>query len=317
METKTTDEKARALYDFVTSALTYDYDRLNNSKIDRLGAVGALNNPESALCMEYTDLFIALSRSIGIPAREINGFALTQDPNFRPTALGGRITSDILHAWPEYFSFEKQKWVQIDPTWGSTTGGVDYFDKLDTNHIVFVRKGVSAEEPLPAGAYKFDASSKGDVKITPSTTFPESASQYEVSLQNREFPAGFSVNDALIIKNSGKRSLFGGTVTFTSGLNITPTEVEIGTILPGQEALVNFKVRSPNFLGTQQAVLRARVALNDGNKEIEKGVEELVFFKPFFTLGILPVFFGGLVLVIVVLGYFFFRGELVGFKKKA
>ncbi len=29
----------------------------------------------------------------------------------------------------------------IDPTWGATTGGVDYFETLDFDHFAFVVKG--------------------------------------------------------------------------------------------------------------------------------------------------------------------------------
>jgi len=52
----------------------------------------------------------------------------------------------------------------IDPTWGSTTSGIDYFKNLDLDHIAFVIKGSESEYPIPAGGYKFENASK-DVNV--------------------------------------------------------------------------------------------------------------------------------------------------------
>ena len=38
----------------------------------------------------------------------------------------------------------------VDPTWGDTTGGVDYYNFFDLNHIVFAYNGKSSEQPPPA-----------------------------------------------------------------------------------------------------------------------------------------------------------------------
>src|SRR5690606_11139207 len=47
----------RAIYDYVVNNLNYDYSRVR-SNVQRLGAVEALKNPNSAICMEFTDAFI-------------------------------------------------------------------------------------------------------------------------------------------------------------------------------------------------------------------------------------------------------------------
>ncbi|MDP3733056.1 MAG: transglutaminase-like domain-containing protein, partial [Candidatus Daviesbacteria bacterium] len=114
-------EKTRKIYLYVVGALKYDSSRLNDN-IVRFGAVTALNNPTSAVCMEFTDLFIAMARAAGIPTRELNGYAYTANPKLRPLSLN----KDILHAWPEYWD-EKKGWTMVDPTWENTTGGVDFF----------------------------------------------------------------------------------------------------------------------------------------------------------------------------------------------
>lgn len=143
------------IYNYTVKALSYDKSKLNSADFERLGAKKILENPNDAVCMEFTDLFIALARAKGIPARELNGYAFTNDKESRPLSL----SQDILHAWPEYYDLEKKQWIPVDPTWGNTTGGMNYFSQFDTNHIVFVRKGVSSTYPYPAGAYKRDNSS--------------------------------------------------------------------------------------------------------------------------------------------------------------
>jgi transglutaminase-like putative cysteine protease len=65
MELKTPEN----IYKFVTNNLSYNYYRVKPD-VERLGAKDALANPDEAICTEFTDLFITLARSAGIPARE-------------------------------------------------------------------------------------------------------------------------------------------------------------------------------------------------------------------------------------------------------
>lgn len=151
-----------AIYQYVVSHLTYDFNRVTSDQV-RLGALNVLQNPTSAVCLEFTDLFVTLTRAAGIPAREVDGFAYTQNTISRPLSL----SKDVLHAWPEYYDDAQQAWIMVDPTWGNTTGGVDYFHTLDFDHVAFVVKGVSSTYPVPAGGYKFaDNQNEKDVSVT-------------------------------------------------------------------------------------------------------------------------------------------------------
>lgn len=151
----------KAIYDYVSQTLKYDYARVRPN-VERLGAVRALDNPTSAICMEFTDLFVAIARAAGIPAREVNGYAYTENPDIQPLSL----VNDVLHAWPEYYDKEKGVWIPVDPTWGSTTGGVDYFSKLDLRHFTFVAHGKDAVKPYPAGSYKLGSNPQKDVFVS-------------------------------------------------------------------------------------------------------------------------------------------------------
>jgi len=151
----------KRIYEYVINTLNYDYNRVKPN-IQRYGARDALINKESAICMEYTDLFIALARAAGIPAREVNGYAYTENPEIQPLSL----VADVLHAWPEYWDREKNIWIPVDPTWGDTTGGVDYFSKLDLRHITFVNHGTNPQLPYPPGSYKLGPEPKKDIFVS-------------------------------------------------------------------------------------------------------------------------------------------------------
>ncbi|MFV1917624.1 MAG: transglutaminase family protein, partial [Patescibacteria group bacterium] len=186
------------IYDYVSRNLEYDYRRVKpNAK--RLGAKEALNNPSSAICMEFTDLFIALSRAAGIPAREINGYAYTENPDIQPLSL----VADVLHSWPEYWDEERASWIPVDPTWASTTGGVDYFTKLDLRHFTFVIHGESDTKPFSPGSYKLGTNPQKDVYVSFGQLPQKRNSNIEISVDVSR-PAPFMNGSAMVtIKNPG------------------------------------------------------------------------------------------------------------------
>jgi transglutaminase-like putative cysteine protease len=75
-------------------------------------------------CNEHTQLFLALSRAAGIPARAAAGLA----------HVGGKF---YYHAWPEVFV---GKWVAVDPTFGQFPA--------DAAHLRFVYGGLARQAEL-------------------------------------------------------------------------------------------------------------------------------------------------------------------------
>ncbi len=155
---KSAAQNAQSAYNFVVTNLEYDFEILDNETVERKGAVSALDSKENIGCMEFTDLFISLVRAMGIPARELNGYAIANDNGASQPLSINLKGGDLLHSWAEFYD-EEFGWVPVDPTWESTSG-IDYFTKLDTNHLVFVIKGIDPQFPLPAGAYKFSDKQK-------------------------------------------------------------------------------------------------------------------------------------------------------------
>jgi hypothetical protein len=126
---------------------TYQYviDKIDYSDVKRFG----INNRQGALetlrggaavCMEYADLFIALMRAQGIPARAAFGHAYS--------ALDYASVEDktINHQWAEIYIPSINSWIPVDTTWGengrAVIGG-------DLNRFYLHVASVDPETPSP------------------------------------------------------------------------------------------------------------------------------------------------------------------------
>lgn len=181
------------IYKYLVDNFQYDYGRVGVD-LSRLGAAQALNEPSRAVCTEFTDAFVALARAASVPAREINGIAYLTNP--AGTEEDNAV--DILHAWPEYFDQASQTWLQVDPTLGSTTQGLDYFSKLDFSHIALVKHGAESDYPLVAGEYELSDSSQNYIEIEVVPQPPDASSTYELSKKGSTWQLVNTGNVALV-----------------------------------------------------------------------------------------------------------------------
>jgi len=253
------------VYNFVNSYLHYNFNRVEKNP-ERQGALWALTNPNQAVCMEFTDLFIALSRSLGISAREVNGYAVTNNPALRP--LG--IDNDILHAWPQYFDSEKHIWVDVDPTWANTTGGIDYFDNHDINRIAFVFHGFKSDYPPPAGSYKTE-NTKKSIEINFAKEFkPSRALNFEFD-QNILAWSGFPFIVKLRIKNNGSTAIYDYDISFSSDKLkfVSPSNIKLDFLAPFMEKELTFVVKNKNYFAGSKTVLQYKSSLASGEVEID------------------------------------------------
>ncbi|MBL7036575.1 transglutaminase domain-containing protein [Candidatus Microgenomates bacterium] len=234
----------KAIYDYVTNTFTYDYSRVRPN-VERLGAISALEQPSIAICMEYTDSFIALARAAGIPAREINGYAYTENPEIQPLSL----VNDVLHAWPEYYDSTRGAWIPIDPTWGSTTGGVDYFNKLDLRHFTFVIHGEQDSQPYSPGSYKLGTNPQKDVFVSFGSLPEERNSKPTVTAQVGGWIPFLPNKLKLKIDNPGPVALYSVTPTILFDQSATESKLFIESLLPFQTYEISLDIPF-SFLGT-------------------------------------------------------------------
>lgn len=300
-----TTENLRRIYDFVTSNLSYDYQKLESGELIRLGALSALAQKDKAVCMEYTDLFIALARASGVPAREINGFAYTADRTNRPLSL--KIQSgDVLHAWPQVY-LPGFGWAMVDPTWGSTSGS-DYFSVFDLSHLAFVLKGENSEYPLPAGSYKTNPNQKDvSVALTTDKEILKENPNLEVRIDFQRYAVSpFPISATLAVKNPSKTSLFNVELSLKSDLlKLLDTKLNFGTIPPGATLTKTVNLLPENALTTGEETLEAIALAKDfsGKEVISVGLAKSLVRPLYFPLG--PIELG--LLIIISASFFLVR----------
>jgi len=128
---KTRDlEKARALYDYMTGHCRYNIDNV----VDAADVVLA---GKPASCSELAYTYVALCRSVGIPARPVSAFVNREGTS---PSVDWRT-----HRWAEFFA-EEVGWVPVDPTNRLNNPSEDFFGRQEGKYLAVVDDGV-----VPAG----------------------------------------------------------------------------------------------------------------------------------------------------------------------
>ena len=113
----------------LTARMHRDFTYASQSTDINTPAIEALEN-RRGVCQDFAHILLACLRSLGLPARYVSGYLLTQPPPGQPRLVG----SDASHAWasvylPELASHACQGWFDLDPTnnrCGLASPGLDY-----------------------------------------------------------------------------------------------------------------------------------------------------------------------------------------------
>jgi hypothetical protein len=272
------------IYNYVVKTLKYDSSRVEGKQV-RLGAKNVLSQKSSAVCLEFTDLFITLARSAGIPARAVEGYANTTNSSYRPLSL----FEDVLHAWPEYYDYKKKAWVMVDPTWENTTKGIDYFNVFDFDHFAFVIKGENSDYPVPAGGYKIKKDSK-DIKVTSSSVFEDTQPTLEVITNFKDkYSGALPIEGEILLSNTSGRITSPQEILITSD-NLYPKKqtIYIDKIPPFGKKTAPITFKPAPLLTNNTYIIKIKI----GNEILEEKIRILPLYKNVnFLLG-----FGGLLI---------------------
>ncbi|MBI3619856.1 transglutaminase domain-containing protein [Candidatus Roizmanbacteria bacterium] len=265
----------RDIYSYLVTRFQYNYAKVG-SRNSRLGATEALLRPDQAVCVEFSDSFVALAREKGIYAREIEGYGFSRDSALRPLSLA----ADILHSWPEYYSLEENRWIAIDPTWENTSG-IDYFSSLDLNHIALAIHGKQADYPAPAGTYKIDASK--DVLIQPTVSSPVDLKKldFAVSALPKSINDSFSYKVGVSVVNNGNTFAWNVPVEISAtDLQTTKQNTTIASLAPFEKKDFTFEFRALR----KNKKTSARLKVTGNNREIVNAAIAVVPF--YYELGL-------------------------------
>lgn len=228
------------IYRFVVDNLKYDYSKIDKPT-KRLSAEKVINNPDKAICIDFTDLFVGIAREKGILAREIQGYGFSFDPKIQPISLN----SDILHSWPEYYDEKNKLWMQVDPTWENTSK-IDYFNSFDLNHIIFAIHGKKSDYPIPAGMYKTDYTQ--DISIKPITTILKNNKKLEIISIDlpKTISASKKYQGKITIINKSNIYLYNEKINVKTDLVIDKKEFNIISLAPFEKKTFNFNFYLPD-----------------------------------------------------------------------
>jgi transglutaminase-like putative cysteine protease len=135
-------DAAHDLMSRIHSAMTYDDD---STDVDT-PALTALEQ-RKGVCQDFAHIMVACCRAMGLPARYVSGYMLTQPPPGQPRLIGW----DASHAWASVYCPSPDteapgQWFDFDPT-NNRAPGVDYVtlatgrDFLDVSPLRGVIRG--------------------------------------------------------------------------------------------------------------------------------------------------------------------------------
>ncbi|MEK3770233.1 transglutaminase-like domain-containing protein [Paenibacillus sp. FSL R5-0887] len=119
------EKKAKLLYDWVGTRVTYDYAKAENYEKNRIWHEQTPQDTfdtRIGVCIDYARLYAVMARSQGLQVRVVTG-----------QGYDGRGGYGA-HAWNEVYISDRQAWIPLDPTWASSG---DWFNPkdFDDTHI--------------------------------------------------------------------------------------------------------------------------------------------------------------------------------------
>ena len=95
-------DKIKAIYNYVVSNVSYDYDKAANVPKGYIPSISSTYSSKKGICYDYSSLLAAMLRSVGIPTKLVMGT--------------GKATGSVYHAWNQVYDSASKKWITIDTT---------------------------------------------------------------------------------------------------------------------------------------------------------------------------------------------------------
>lgn len=97
-------DKVKAIHSYIVNNISYDKEKIKNLQAGYLPSIEETFKSSKGICYDYSALFSAMLRSIGIPTKLVMGY-----------------NNDIkeYHAWNQVYLKETNEWIIIDTTYDS------------------------------------------------------------------------------------------------------------------------------------------------------------------------------------------------------
>ncbi|OGY23487.1 MAG: hypothetical protein A2172_04715 [Candidatus Woykebacteria bacterium RBG_13_40_15] len=286
----------RDIYNFVISHLSYDTNAGKSSKIERTGAKVLLQKGMYASNLDYVDLLTALLRAAGYPTREVFGVAISNDASLKPLFVGKPLRSENLHVWAQFYDSKKKTWLDIDPTWGDTSGA-DYYGKIlpDRFSLFFSDSVVGVDNlknfSITNQSIKSSYSEKNynfnpKVDVILNTNHPVSGFpiDLEVVLDNK---SGVAITDIQLNLELQKLSLLGD------------KKVSVGVLLPLEKKIIKIKARGGDIFKSSEAVFKVVLEGSAGGSNLEISKENDIKIASLFSFGPRQAFLISIIVLLV------------------
>ena len=290
---------SEAIYDFVKNYLEYDTDAFESTDSDRRGAIETLSKKTRATNLDFVDLFVALAKAAGLPAREVFGPVLPNDKGFNPSFVGEPLNTKNIHVWAQVYDADETSWVNYDPTWANTSG-VDYVgEEFSDRFILFISPGgedinslknfsVHTDSVIIAGAKnKSNFSPKLDLKLSTDQAF-----------------AGFPVDLQIKLKNKSGVTLSNGEiVTKVENVDLLGKEkIEMEPLMPYETKTYRVKLRAGDIFKATRGKVTTTLNGKSGDKKVVLSKEKEVVVASFFSLGLQQILLV-MLLTLLVIGF--------------
>ena len=189
----------------------------------------------------------------------------------------------------------------IDPTWENTTGGIDYFNVFDFDHLAFVIKGENSQYPVPAGGYKIPGNENiKDVDVSISKTYGLNSPVLTVSADfSKKYLAGFPIEGEIVLEN------LSGVLSPNQTIRVTADEFKplsqnlyFDKIPPFGKKIVAVKFKPESVLTNKTGNIKIQI----GKETIEVKIFVSPFYKNiYFILG--GIIIGSAFTIISIIAY--------------
>ncbi len=116
-ENPSEEEFVDAVYDYITSNISYDTEKAGTVSYGYYPNVDETLTTQKGICVDYTAAMSAMLRCFGIPTKICFGYV-----------------NDAYHAWIEVYSSIRNTWVRYDPTAGANNKDIQKYVSNDSNY---------------------------------------------------------------------------------------------------------------------------------------------------------------------------------------